>query len=186
MLLGQRVIWFQLDCEARCNIIRATLLHGAMRPEKYDHVLVVLSPQLRAGLCLTLPEELFSGSRNCEILGALSLGVDYKIATVQSLISFSRMFLFTHGSRYLGLPPPHAGDPNCVLEPERLISKWRTIPQNSAYFTLQEEDAIIFQMCICKQMQHATSLWKREGYFFFHLSNPRKRGCQVDGKAGLT
>lgn len=144
-----------------------------MRPEKYDHVLVVLSPQLRAGLCLTLPKELFSGSRNCEILGALSLAVDYKIATVQSLISFSRMFLFTHGSRYLGLPPPHAGDPNCVLEPERLISKWRTIPQNCIFHPARGGCYYIPNMHLQTNAAYYFPLKKR-GLFFFPSKQPQE------------
>lgn len=146
-------------------------------------MLVVLSPQLRAGLCLTFPEEPFSGSRNCEILAALSLAVYCKTATVQILISFSRMFFFTHGSRYLGLPPPHAGEPNCVLEPEHLISKWRTIPQNCIFHPVRGCYDIP-NMQLQTNAAYHFPLKKRS--FFFHLSNPRKCGCQIDGKTGLT
>lgn len=58
-LLGQRAIWFQLDCEARCNIIPATLLHSAIRAEKYDQVLVVLSTPAESRALRDLPQGAF-------------------------------------------------------------------------------------------------------------------------------
>lgn len=110
-LLGQWAIWFQPDCEARCNIIPATLLHSTIRLEKYDQVLVALSPPAESRVPRDLPwGALLQFQQLWNFRSSVSTCTYLKKATVQPKISFSRMFPFTQGNKYPGPPPPPTGE----------------------------------------------------------------------------